>query len=237
MLAGNPTADASVKLLYPYDGTVWPRGLLAPLLQWDPGATRKLDAVMIKLHSKNFDYTGTFAANATPFVNLPIPADVWHTLTYSNEGKGDDVTVTVVFEDISGAATAIGPYTMLWHVAPGTLKGTVYYNSYGTALVSNSGQKSCGPLDTNCNESRNDMTGPYFGAATLAIKPGTTDPVVAAGTTSGSPAGSSTQGCRVCHAVSANGATLFTQHGDSLQDVELLRADRRQRRAPGDAGG
>ena len=57
---------------------------------------------MVKLHSKNFDYTGTFAKNATPFINLPIPADVWHTLTYSNEGKGDDVTVTLVFEDVVG---------------------------------------------------------------------------------------------------------------------------------------
>ncbi|HEX8951643.1 MAG TPA: hypothetical protein VF945_07340 [Polyangia bacterium] len=215
VLAGNPTLDANVKLLYPYDGTVWPRGLLAPLIQWDPG-TRSFDAVMVKLHAKTFDYTGTFAKNATPFINLPIPQQVWHTLAYSNAGKGDDVTVTLVFEDVSTAtATAIGPYTMTWHIAPGTLKGTVYYNSYGTALVSNSGQKSCGPADTNCNESRNNMTGPYFGAATLAIKPGTTDPVVAAGSTSGAPAGSTTTGCRTCHAVSANGSTLFTQHGDS----------------------
>ncbi len=175
VLAGNPTADATVKLLYPYDGTVWPRGLLAPLLQWDPAA-RSFDAVMVKLHAKNFDYTGTFAKNATPFINLPIPQQVWHTLVYSNEGKGDDVTVTLVFEDISGTATAIGPYTMTWHVAPGTLKGTVYYNSYGTALVKNSGTKSCGPgddaLSPACNENNGNRNGPYFGAATLAIKPG-----------------------------------------------------------------
>ncbi len=215
VLGGAPTMDANVKLLYPYDGTVWPRGLLAPLFQWNPG-TRNFDAAMVKLQSKNFVYTGTFAANATPFINLPLPQQVWHTLTYSNEGKGDDVTVTLVFEDIStGTPTAIGPYTMTWHIAPGTLKDTVYYNSYGTALVSNSGQRSCGPADTNCNEGRTNMTGPYFGAATLAIKPGVTDPVVAAGTTSGNPAGSTTTGCRVCHAVSANGSTLFTQHGDS----------------------
>jgi len=221
---GNPTADANVKILYPYDGTVWPRGLLAPLIQWNPG-TRNFDAVMVKLHAKNFDYTGTFAKNATPFTNIPIPQDVWHTLAYSNEGKGDDVTVTLVFEDVSGAATAIGPYTQTWHVAPGTLKGTVYYNSYGTALVKNSGTASCAPGEDvptgppqnlpACNENNSRRSGPYFGAATLAIKPGTTDPVVAAGTTSGTPAGSTEAGCRVCHTVSTNGSTLFTQHGDS----------------------
>jgi hypothetical protein len=223
VLGGAPTADANVKMLYPYDGTVWPRGLLAPLLQWNPG-TRSFDAVMVKLHAKNFDYTGTFAKNATPFLNLPIPADVWHTLTYSNEGKGDDVTVTLVFEDVSTATpTAIGPYTMTWHIAPGTLKGTVYYNSYGTALVTNSGEPSCsaklpGPPDNECCVKNYlgstcttiKRTGPEFGAATLAIKPGATDPVVVAGTSSPG----SNSGCRVCHSVSTNGKVLFTQHGN-----------------------
>ncbi|MDB4971063.1 MAG: hypothetical protein JWN44_6752 [Myxococcales bacterium] len=220
VLTGAPTADAAVKMLYPYDGTVFPRGLFAPLLQWSPGA-RNFDAVMIKLHSKNFDYTGTFAKNATPFVNIPLPQAVWKTLTYSNGGAGDDVTVTLVFEDISGAPTAIGPYTMTWKIAPGTLKGTVYYNSYGTALVKNSALKSCGPgedlLATPCKEGNNVRSGPYFGAATLAIKPGASDPVVAAGTTTGSPAGATDTGCRTCHSVSSNGATLFTQHGDAYQ--------------------
>ncbi|MCU1277055.1 MAG: hypothetical protein JWM53_601, partial [bacterium] len=209
VLGGTATADANVKLLYPYDGTVWPRGLLAPLLQWNPG-TRNFDAVMLKLHSKNFDYTGTFAKNATPFINLPIPQQVWHTLAYSNEGQGDDITVTLVFEDATGTPTAIGPYTQTWHVAPGTLKGTVYYNSYGTALVvnpnnsaqvGNSGENSFGTAAGN---------GPPFGAATLAIRPGMTAPVVVAGTYSADKTG-----CRVCHSVSANGQKLVTQHGDN----------------------
>ncbi|HEX3346084.1 MAG TPA: hypothetical protein VHS09_15985, partial [Polyangiaceae bacterium] len=30
--------DASIVWAYPYDGTVWPRGLLAPILQWNGGA-------------------------------------------------------------------------------------------------------------------------------------------------------------------------------------------------------
>jgi hypothetical protein len=212
VLMGNPVADATVKMLYPYDGTVWPRGLLAPLLMWDQGANRKFDAVMVKLHSKNFDYTGTFATNnpAGTFGDLPIPQQVWHTLTYSNVGQGDPVTVTLVFEDVKTTPVAVGPYTMTWNVAPGTLKGTVYYNSYGTALVTNSGEPSCAQTDTNCG-TKSNRHGPEFGAATLAIKPGATDPVVAAGKNS---PGAMT-GCRVCHSVSANGKTLVTQHGDN----------------------
>ena len=186
--------DSAVHVLYPYDGTVWPRGLLAPLIAWDP-ATHTFDAVMIQLHEKHFDYTGTFGANATKFLNMPIPSAVWNTLTYSNEGGGDPVTVTITFAD-SATQTAVGPYTLTWHIAPGTLKGTVYYNSYGTSLVTNSGQ--------------NDYDGKPFGAATLGIKPGATAPVVIAGSAS-----TDNSGCRVCHTVSANGQELVTQHGNN----------------------
>src|SRR6185437_1893422 len=34
VLTGAPSADPALSMLYPYDQTVWPRGLLAPLLQW-----------------------------------------------------------------------------------------------------------------------------------------------------------------------------------------------------------
>src|SRR5436190_651539 len=43
VLSGAPTADATVKMLYPYNNTVWPRGLFAPLIQWNP-AGRNFDA-------------------------------------------------------------------------------------------------------------------------------------------------------------------------------------------------
>ena len=59
----------------PYDGTVWPQGLLAPLLQWNAGA-HAFDSVYVHIKEKNFDYQGYFAANKTPFVNLPIPQAV-----------------------------------------------------------------------------------------------------------------------------------------------------------------
>ena len=159
----------------------------------EPGDAHTSTRSSCKLHSKQLRLHGHVRQDttATPFINLPIPADVWHTLTYSNDGKGDDITVTLdVRGHQSGTATAIGPYTMTWHVAPGTLKGTVYYNSYGTALVVEPGQSavgSCGKLAAQHDSSSTahaaiERTGPQFGAATLAIKPGATDPVVVAGT-------------------------------------------------------
>ncbi len=186
-LTGTPTADATVSLLYPYDGTVWPQGLLAPLLQWNPG-THNFDSVYVHIVQKNYEYKGYFAANATPFLNLPLPQQAWDALTLSN--GGDPLTISLVFGQ---GASAVGPYTETWTIAQATLQGTIYYNSYGTALVTNSDS--------------NDKYGHQYGAGTLAIPPGATSPTLVAGV----PSPGTGTGCRVCHTVSADGKSLVTQ--------------------------
>ena len=198
-LNGTPTADSSVTLLYPYDGTVWPQALLAPLLQWYPGS-HSFDSVYVHIQEANFEYKGYFAANATPFLNVPIPQAAWTTMGFSN--GGEPVTVSVVFGQ---GSQAYGPYTETWKVAQGSLQGTIYYNSYGTSLVKNSDP---GDLDNN---------GDQYGAGTLAIAPGATAPTLVAGVNSINPAGDGS-GCRVCHTASANGAALVTQASDSTAE-------------------
>jgi hypothetical protein len=193
VLEGKPAPDPGLAWLYPYDKTVWPQGLLAPLLQWQPGTTGSYDAVYIHIQEKGFDYRGFFSAPATPFVNHPVLPSAWSILSYSNQGE--PITVSLVF---AAKGKAYGPITETWKMAQGTLTGTVYYNSYGTSLVSN----YC------CR----DGTSAPFGGATLAIKSGATSPVVVAGTNSTFP---DTTGCRVCHSVAARGSTLVTQHGDN----------------------
>ena len=192
VLGGTPATDTGLAWLYPYDKTVWPQGLLAPLLQWTPGATGHYDAIYIHLQESGFEYKGYFANPATPFVNHPILQSAWDTLSYSNQGEA--VTVTLVF---SSGGKAYGPLTETWNIAQGSLTGTVYYNSYGTALAINF-------------PGSNGF--PNFGGATLAIKHGATSPVLAAGTT-GIVSGNAN--CRVCHSVAARGGTLITQHGDN----------------------
>ncbi len=191
-LNGSATSDPSVSLLYPYDGTVWPQGLLAPLLQWNPGS-HSFDSVYIHIKEANFEYKGYFAANKTPFVNVPIPQAAWKAMGYSNAGEA--VTVTLVFGQ---GGTAYGPYTETWKVAQGALQGTIYYNSYGTSLVLNS---DSGQLDYYNKQ---------YGAGTLAIAPGAAAPKLVAGVPSVNPSGDGT-GCRVCHTASADGTTLVTQ--------------------------
>ncbi|HEY1697711.1 MAG TPA: hypothetical protein VGG39_36375 [Polyangiaceae bacterium] len=189
LLQGTLTADTGLAWLYPYDKTVWPQGLLAPLLQWS--APRNYDAVYMHLHENGFDYQGYFASNATPFVNVPIPQTAWDTLSYSNQGE--PVTATLAF---TSNGVAYGPIIEAWTIAQGPLTGTVYYNSYGTNLA----QNYC------CTKN-----GAQFGGATLAIKHGATSPVLVAGSNGGSAQ------CRVCHSVAAQGSVLITQHGDNYE--------------------
>ena len=186
VLNGTPTTDNGLAWLYPYDATVWPRGLLAPLLQWNVGAQGDYDAIYIHAHETAFDYKGYFAKTKTPFTHHPIEQAAWQAMTYSNQGE--DLQVDLVF---AKGNAAYGPITEKWKVASGSLKGTVYYNSYGTALAKN---YCCA------------YNGSSFGGATLAIQGGSTSPVLVAGSNSA---------CRVCHSVSADGSTLVTQHGDS----------------------
>ena len=192
VLGTAPTADSSLVWLYPYDKTVWPQGVLPPLLQW--ATTKTYDAVSVTLTENAFTYTGYFSAPVAgqPFVNVPIQKTAWDTLVYSNQGE--PVTVTLTFES---NGVAYGPLTETWIIAQGTLTGTVYYNSYGTALAINySGSNGF----------------PNFGAATLAIKHGATSPVLVAGKNGLTATNSN---CRVCHSVSAGGSTLITQQGNN----------------------
>ena len=186
VLKGAPAVDPGLAFLYPYDKTVWPRGVLAPLVQWKAGAQTDYDAVYIKLSEASCEYEGFFARTATPFIHHPIPQAAWKQLLISN--AGEDVTVTLVF---AKGSTAYGPVVEKWKVAAAPLKGIVYYNSYGTRLAKN----YTGAIGGDGK----------FGAATLAIKAGASDPALVAGET-----GDSSK-CRVCHSVAANGSVLITQ--------------------------
>ncbi len=218
---GAPVGDGSAQslvFLYPYDKTVWPRGMLAPLLQWS-STLGGVDAIRIDLAttSGSFTWSGTFAKppilsqTGKPFIRHPIPQDVWNMATNSASGPSDPLVVKLT---VAKGGMAYGPIVETWKVAPAHLAGTVYYNSYGTLLVANSFE-------------RQYNNGPQFGAAVLAIQGGSTAPSVVAGTAS--PLGSGA-GCRVCHVVSADGSRLIAQHGDiysrtSAYDLKNMNAE------------
>ena len=134
-LQAGGSADATFKWLYPYDKTVFPRGLTAPVLQFNGTAS---DATLVRVTvgtgaQPKLDYSGFFAAS-NPVQAAPTAA-AWLAITESAAG-GDPVKVAVT--KISGGQVT-GPITETWGVAQGSLKGTVYYNSYSSPLGGNTG--------------------------------------------------------------------------------------------------
>jgi hypothetical protein len=204
---GSPANNGQAQglgFLYPYDATVWPRGLLAPLLQWT-WSIGDADAIEIKLSttSGSYLYTGTFGRPAIltqtggKYIRAPIPQDVWAMATETAggptpSGKPDQLTMSLV---VAKGGQGYGPISETWTIAPGLLDGIIYYNSYGTQLAQNLGGAVGG----------NGM----FGGAVLSIHVGDTGPKLAAG------ASGNTSQCRVCHSVAAGGSRLIVQHGDN----------------------
>jgi hypothetical protein len=127
-LVGGGNADAAFKWLYPYDATVFPRGLAAPTLQFAGTAP---DAVYVHVSFAALDYKG-FYAGSNP-AQIDFAPQLWKTITDSASGT-DDVKVDVT--KISGGQVS-GPITEKWHVAQGSLKGTVYYESRFSAASAN----------------------------------------------------------------------------------------------------
>lgn len=118
---GNATADdGAMALLYPYDQTVFPRGLPSPVVQWNGGGAA--DVYKIEAKSPTFEFLGyTTAAPPSRYPFPSAPADVWAKLTDSTDG---DVAVSIQRYDGQKAYKA---KTQTWHIAPGSLKGSLYY--------------------------------------------------------------------------------------------------------------
>jgi hypothetical protein len=120
LMAGG--APGSMRMLYPYDQTVFPRGMLAPTLMWD-GADGK--AVYVHIQSKRVDYRGCLMTTGPQ--QLLLPQDVWQQASERSGGPSDPYTVEVAVQGPSGP---IGPIKIQIIIAQATIKGSIYYNSY-----------------------------------------------------------------------------------------------------------
>lgn len=122
--------DEQFKFLYPYDHTVFPRGLRAPVLQFSGAAA---SASYITISTTGFSYKA-FAKVSVP-TRVQLPEAVWRGLTYS-AGGASQVKIQVS-ELVDGVPT--GPLEQHWSVAQGTLKGAIYYNTYRSLLAQKGG--------------------------------------------------------------------------------------------------
>lgn len=131
-LGGAPQADPGAsetppnptKFLYPYDETVMPKGLIAPLLMLSAGSLPPADA-KVKLSSSSFSWQGYYHVADPNAPRLAVPQAIWDAALYSSQGKKLAVEVT---KAVGGQA--YGPYAIDIVVAPGSLRGVVYYMTY-----------------------------------------------------------------------------------------------------------
>jgi hypothetical protein len=118
-LRGATTPDATTGWQYPYDHTVFPRGLPAPELMWRGGAAGDL---VYAHYVTDFVDVEQFAKATLP-ARLPLDAASWRELAES--GDGGSLALTVARLPAGGAASRL--VRQAWTIAPGRLPGWIYY--------------------------------------------------------------------------------------------------------------
>jgi hypothetical protein len=193
LLAGGP--PGKLRWLYPYEGTVFPRGTIAPPVMWQGDAAT--DAVYLRIKSQTFEYKGILKAGLghgfATFLGttggvaalssdgkqpqLPIPADVWAKAGALTRGKSDPFTIEL--STLVGGNVA-GPVVLHITIAQASIQGSVYYNTYDS---------------TEANNVTN-----YFSGGKLVRIPRSGTPELVT---------KLSEGCYGCHSVSANGSRVI----------------------------
>jgi hypothetical protein len=182
LFVGNGTAPDTIKYLYPYANTVFPRSVAAPVVQWDNGGVAAT-AVMVTIQ---YPATGTpiytvseIVPESTPGVDggpagapqAMLSQAGWAYLDQT--AAGQDALISI--QRLVGG-TLLNPVTETIHFATTPLRGNIFYTEYNqqawTATI-----KSAKPSGT--------------AASTTAL---------------------AASGCNPCHSVAANGTMLVTSN-------------------------
>jgi hypothetical protein len=185
-----PEGTDTVTFLYPYANTVFPRGLAAPLVQWDNGGIAAA-AVKVSLRypatgSPTFNWSTIIPESSPP--RAALPQAVWAGLDQT--AKGQDAVI-VIQRDLGG--TLYSEQTRTIHFSTTPLRGQIYYTEYDRT-ASNPLPMAVGGSCTFSNNGAHIRSLNPSGVAT-PLDPFAT---VAPG------------GCPVCHSVSANGSMFVT---------------------------
>jgi hypothetical protein len=113
--------SCTAKVLYPYNNTVFPIGLITPPIMWDGGS----DAAYVRVRFEsqaNLDFQ--FAAAASNPGELRIPQAHWTEIARRTQGRPLLVTLT------TKSGNAVSTCQLTWRIASGTMNGALYYNTY-----------------------------------------------------------------------------------------------------------
>jgi hypothetical protein len=127
LLRAATAADPATGWQYPYDHTVFPRGLPAPELMWRGGAAG--DLVLAHYVTDYVDVE--LFAKATSPARLALDAAPWRALSESGHGGALALTVARL---PAGAAAATRLVAQTWTIAPGRLPGWIYYFQSTTSI-------------------------------------------------------------------------------------------------------
>jgi hypothetical protein len=125
-LTGASVKDAAIQWAYPYDGTVFPRGLNSPKLMWNGGAA----ADIYYVHITNSTFELESFTTVPPPAQYAFGAGVWSKFVDSTSGAA---ALTVARWNGTSAAIAV---QHTWTIAPASMRGTIYYwaNAQGRVM-------------------------------------------------------------------------------------------------------
>jgi hypothetical protein len=119
-LKGDPQPDPTMKIVYPYDQTVFPRGLTGPTVQWNGTLAQDIFYVHVTSPTYELEWFGVVPPKSR--FDFPLkPKSVWPLITASNDGA----ITTEIKRFSNNVVYATKPQT--WYIAPANLAGTVYY--------------------------------------------------------------------------------------------------------------
>jgi hypothetical protein len=129
LLKNASAQDASVVWAYPYDKTVFPKGLLAQKMMWNGSSAGDLYRIHLAGTYIDFDFFTT----ADPPSRFLMDDQSWTQLTESGPGGKVELEVDRL---VPGQPAATKVINHEWTIANGSMKGTVYYwsNNLGRVL-------------------------------------------------------------------------------------------------------
>jgi hypothetical protein len=194
--SGSP---GGLRMVYPYEGTVFPRGMLAPDLMWDGAAG---DAVYVHIKSRIFEYWGCLVPVQPGQVTLPQP--VWEAAGQRSFGKDDDFVIEL---STLSAGVVTGPAINHVLIAQAAIKGSIYYNTYNSKIAGGLGGVPGGGFPGGGFPGGGFPGGGFPGGGA----PGGGNGVVLRIPAGGKAEVFGQTDCNGCHSVSANGSLLLAQ--------------------------
>jgi hypothetical protein len=129
-LQGTTTPDPNVKWAYPYNETLFPRGLNESTLMWI-GPTAVTDDYYVHLHASTYDLQSFTTA---PNQWFDFTTTDWQAFLNSTTGTAQ---LTVARWNGTTATTLCN---LTWTIASGSMRGTIYYAAYQVIGGAQTGQ-------------------------------------------------------------------------------------------------